>query len=313
MFYKTMKGMTKTMYDVPKSYVNPYYFNANMPAYYSEYVPRDLHESHQQVFDAILNGVKREATAIDLYTRLYRVAPNQKHKYDIFYALENRKANLSYFTNLYFSCTGMQPTYQVDKVSFRNYKEGLQKAHEVGAETYEEYQKNSLLTDHPQIQQVFLHASSGERENASRFASLYNETLKDRGSESFVVDISNVTKQNNTFRTALWTGKHLQLTLMSIDVGEDIGLESHPNLDQFIRIEEGEGLVQMGDNKSNFDFEERATSGYAIFIPAGRWHNLTNTGNKPIKLYSIYAPPEHPFGTVHETKEDAMAAEENNH
>lgn len=133
--------------------------------------------------------------------------------------------------------------------------------------------------------------------------------LKDYGPEPFVVNIEKATKQNNTFRTALWTGNHLQLTLMSINVGEDIGLEVHPNLDQFLRIEEGQGLVQMGDRKDRLDFQEKVYDNYAFIIPAGKWHNLINTGYKPIKLYSIYAPPQHPKGTVHETKAIAAAAE----
>jgi len=134
--------------------------------------------------------------------------------------------------------------------------------------------------------------------------------FRDYGPEPFVVNIEEVTKQNNTFRTALWTGTHLQLTLMSIPVGEDIGLESHPCLDQFIRIEEGQGLVKMGDSKYNLNFQRQVCDDFAFIIPAGKWHNLINTGNKPIKLYSIYAPPQHPAGTVHETKADAEAAEE---
>jgi mannose-6-phosphate isomerase-like protein (cupin superfamily) len=133
--------------------------------------------------------------------------------------------------------------------------------------------------------------------------------LEDYGPEPFVVNIEDAAKQNNTFRTALWTGCHLQLTLMSINVGEDIGLEVHPNVDQFIRIEEGQGLVKMGDSKNNLDFQRNVCNNFAIFIPAGTWHNVINTGDKPIKLYSIYAPPNHPHGTVHETKADAQAAE----
>ena len=133
--------------------------------------------------------------------------------------------------------------------------------------------------------------------------------LKDYGSEPFVVNIREAAKQNNNFRLALWTGKHLQLTLMSIKPGEDIGLETHPDLDQFIRIEEGQGIVMMGDRKDKLDLQQRVYDGYAIIIPAGKWHNLINTGCKPIKLYSIYAPPEHPFGTVHATKAIAEAAE----
>lgn len=135
--------------------------------------------------------------------------------------------------------------------------------------------------------------------------------FRDDGPEPFVINIDQATKQNNTFRTALWTGDYLQLTLMSINVGEDIGLENHPNLDQFLRIEQGQGIVKMGQSRDNLDFQRRIGDGYAIIIPAGTWHNLINLGNVPLKLYSIYAPPQHPRGTVHRTKADAMAAEHN--
>ncbi|MGI6227794.1 MAG: cupin domain-containing protein, partial [Peptococcales bacterium] len=134
--------------------------------------------------------------------------------------------------------------------------------------------------------------------------------LKDYGSEPFVINIEEATTQNANFRTALWTGNHLQLTLMSLRVGEDIGLEMHPDVDQFIRIERGQGLVQMGNSRNNLDFQRRVYDDYVILIPAGKWHNLINTGNQPLKLYSIYAPPEHPHGTIHKTKADALAAEE---
>lgn len=133
--------------------------------------------------------------------------------------------------------------------------------------------------------------------------------LRDYGPQPFVVDINKATKQNNTFRTALWTGKHLQVVLMSINVCDDIGLEVHPNVDQFIRIEEGQGLVKMGNSKERLDFQAKVRDDFAIMIPAGTWHNIINTGNKPLKVYTIYAPPEHPRGTVHMTKADAEAAE----
>ncbi|NBI07948.1 cupin domain-containing protein [Senegalia massiliensis] len=133
--------------------------------------------------------------------------------------------------------------------------------------------------------------------------------LKDYGPNPFVVNIEDITKQNNNFRTALWTGEHLQLTLMEIKPGEDIGLEIHPNLDQFVRIEQGQGLVLMGDKKDNLYFRKKVYDDYAFIIPAGKWHNLINTGCEPIKLYSIYAPPQHPYGTIHKTKSDAEADE----
>lgn len=129
--------------------------------------------------------------------------------------------------------------------------------------------------------------------------------LRDFGPSPFVINIERATKQNDNFRFALWTGEYLQLTLMSIEPCDDIGLELHEDLDQFIRIEEGRGIVRMGDRIDQLDFEARVYDDDVILIPAGKWHNLINTGRSPLKLYSIYAPPEHPRGTVHETKEDA--------
>lgn len=135
------------------------------------------------------------------------------------------------------------------------------------------------------------------------------QQIKDYGPYPFAVNIEAITKNNNTFRTALWTGKFMQLTLMSILPGEDIGLEIHNDLDQFVRIEEGKGLLMMGDNKDTPNFQQTVFNDYAFIIPAGKWHNLINIGTTPLKLYSIYAPPQHPFGTVHETKAVAEEAE----
>lgn len=135
--------------------------------------------------------------------------------------------------------------------------------------------------------------------------------LKDYGPNPFVIDIEEATNENNTFRTALWTGTHLQVTLMNINAGDDIGLEVHETGDQFIYIEEGQGLVKMGDSKDKLDFQKVIYDDYAIMIPAGKWHNIINTSNKPLKLYAIYAPPEHPHSTVHLTKADAQLAENN--
>lgn len=131
----------------------------------------------------------------------------------------------------------------------------------------------------------------------------------DYGSEPFVVDINSATIQNPNFRTTFWTGDNLQLTLMSIPVGGEIGLESHPHLDQFLRIESGCGRVMMGSTRDRLNYQTNAGDDYAIFIPSGTWHNLVNTGNRPIKLYSIYAPTQHPHGTIHRTKADADASE----
>ena len=133
--------------------------------------------------------------------------------------------------------------------------------------------------------------------------------IRDYGSDPLIVNIDYFTKQNPYYRIALWTGKHLQVTLMSIPVHGDIGLEIHSDVDQFIRIEDGCALVMMGKSKTLLNYQQSVNSNYAVIIPAGTWHNIINIGNTPLKLYSIYAPPQHPFGTVHETKEAAEAAE----
>lgn len=129
--------------------------------------------------------------------------------------------------------------------------------------------------------------------------------LRDHGPSPYVVNIEEATKQNINFRTALWTGTYLQLTLMSINPRDDIGLEMHPDVDQFLRIEEGQALVMMGDNPNYMYFQEKVSDDYIIIIPAGKWHNVINIGCTPLKIYSLYAPPNHPHGTVHRTKEDA--------
>lgn len=133
------------------------------------------------------------------------------------------------------------------------------------------------------------------------------ERQGDHGGEPYVVDIEEAAERNRAFRRAIWTGRHLQVTLMRLMPGEDIGLEVHPNTDQFLRIEDGHGVVQMGDQRNQLYFERLVSEDDAIFIPAGKWHNLRNTGRRPLELYSIYAPPEHPRGTVHRTKQEAIA------
>lgn len=132
---------------------------------------------------------------------------------------------------------------------------------------------------------------------------------KDYGPEPLVVNMDRYTKQNPYYRTALWTGDHLQVTLMSIPVRGDIGLEMHPDIDQFIRIENGYALVMMGKSKTLLDEQQRVNGNDAVIVPAGTWHNIVNIGKTPLKLYSVYAPPKHPFGTVHKTKEEAQKSE----
>lgn len=132
----------------------------------------------------------------------------------------------------------------------------------------------------------------------------YGKKSTDFGPQPFVANIESAAHYNKNYRTTLWTGPYLQLTLMSIV--DEIGLEVHPDTDQFIRIQEGCGLVMMGDSPDNLTYRVNVNRNYAVFVPAGTWHNIVNCGPGPLKLYTIYAPPHHPPGTVHPTRKDAM-------
>lgn len=138
-------------------------------------------------------------------------------------------------------------------------------------------------------------------------------TMKDYGAEPTVLHIETYTLANDNFRTALWTGNNLQVTLMSIPAGGEVGLEQHPDIDQFLRIERGTGHVMMGDAADKLDFVRQVMDDFAIFVPAGKWHNIVNTGEETMKIYSIYAPAEHPHGTVHPTFREAQQAEHHHH
>ena len=122
--------------------------------------------------------------------------------------------------------------------------------------------------------------------------------------KGFVDDIEELTEDNKDFRRVLYTGQKLQLVLMTLQPGEEIGGEVHADTDQFFRVEKGKGEVVI-DGKTT-----KIKSDTAIIIPAGTRHNIKNTGDKPLKIYTLYAPPEHIDGTVHATKADAEAAHE---
>ncbi|NCQ53950.1 cupin [Candidatus Saccharibacteria bacterium CG11_big_fil_rev_8_21_14_0_20_41_19] len=130
----------------------------------------------------------------------------------------------------------------------------------------------------------------------------------DNGPSPLVTGIEAATIENTNYRTTLWTGSNLQITLMSIEPGHDIGLEAHPTHDQFLRIEQGQATVSMGPSKNELRVWQ-VGDGDAIVVPAGTWHNLISNGDVPLKVYSIYAPPQHPHGTVHVTKEESEKAE----
>jgi mannose-6-phosphate isomerase-like protein (cupin superfamily) len=146
-------------------------------------------------------------------------------------------------------------------------------------------------------------AQSDRPDRASpKLATKANQTTTDEGPRPFTVDIAKATLANTKYRATLWTGKNLQLTVMTIEPGQDIGLELHPDHDQFLRVETGKARVQMGPSKEDLSFVREVEDDWVVLVPAGSWHNLTNIGDKPLKVYSIYAPPEHPHGTVHDKK-----------
>ena len=126
----------------------------------------------------------------------------------------------------------------------------------------------------------------------------------------WVGDIEEETLANTTFRTVVFTGEHTQLTVMSLAPGESIGREAHEDIDQFLRVERGSGRVELGRSEDSVDETHEVRDDWAVIVPAGVWHDVVNTGDGELKLYSLYSPPEHPDGTVHETKADAEAAEQ---
>ncbi len=125
--------------------------------------------------------------------------------------------------------------------------------------------------------------------------------------KGFIKNIETETLENTHFRKVLYTGHYSQLVVMSLLPGEDIGREVHEHNDQFIRVEQGEGLAFIDG------VETAITDDFAIVIPAGSEHNITNTGQETMKLYTVYGPAEHRDGVVHETREIAEANHEADH
>ncbi len=124
----------------------------------------------------------------------------------------------------------------------------------------------------------------------------------------YVSNIEDVVSENTNFRKVLYTGSHMQLVAMSLKPLEDIGMEVHDTVDQFFRFEDGEGKVIMNGE------ETLVKEDMVVIIPAGTEHNIINTSEtEDLKLYTIYAPANHPDGTIHATKEEAMAAEGEEH
>jgi mannose-6-phosphate isomerase-like protein (cupin superfamily) len=130
--------------------------------------------------------------------------------------------------------------------------------------------------------------------------------IVDIGPKPQSFDIERATKENSDYRSIAWSGRYLQVTLMSIPAGGNIGLEAHPQTDQFLRLDAGRGLVQMGAAKDKLTFEMEVSNGWCVLVPAGTWHNITNIGTTPMQVYTIYAPVHHAADKVQAT---AAAAE----
>lgn len=137
--------------------------------------------------------------------------------------------------------------------------------------------------------------------------SLTDDPIKDIGPLPQSFDIEEATRSNKNYRAVAWSGRYLQVTLMSIPVGGDIGLEAHPETDQFLRLDAGSGKVQMGTAQDKLTFEQDVSDGWCILVPAGTWHNITNTGATPMQVYAIYAPAHHAPSKVQTTATAAKA------
>jgi len=120
-----------------------------------------------------------------------------------------------------------------------------------------------------------------------------------------IINVKNLSCFNDCFRREIWTGKYSQITAMSIPAGGEIGLELHNDLDQVLVIEYGIASVYTGKTKNSVIFKGCANVECAVIIPAGTYHNIINEQSCPLKLFSIYAPPKHPVGTIHKNKFDS--------
>ena len=130
-------------------------------------------------------------------------------------------------------------------------------------------------------------------------------TIMDIGPDPQSFNFEEATVVNANYRTVAWSGRYLQVTLMSIPEGGDVGLEMHPETDQFLRLDAGRGRAQMGPSRDNLGFDQEVSDGWCILVPAGTWHNVTNLGDEPMQLYAIYAPAHHKPGNVQATAAEA--------
>jgi mannose-6-phosphate isomerase-like protein (cupin superfamily) len=120
--------------------------------------------------------------------------------------------------------------------------------------------------------------------------------ITDNGPKPNAFELETATVENTAYRTVAWTGKFLQVTLMSIPVGRSIGLEVHPGTDQFLRLDAGQGKCVMGPTKDDLSFEQDVSDGWSVQVPAAGWHEVINTGDEAMQLNVVYAPTHHAAG-----------------
>ncbi|PSL42968.1 mannose-6-phosphate isomerase-like protein (cupin superfamily) [Salsuginibacillus halophilus] len=268
--------------------------------------------------DIFTDAVQRQSVSASLYRQLADKASSNEEEELLSQLADRQEAQFAYLADMYQQVTGQQPPYMRSSQEISNFETGMQQAYQFGMENAQAYWNGCQAAQGTPLQSILYQASADAFQQAEELRRLASgesrgEPRRDHGGEPYVVNIERATEDNENFRAALWTGEHLQLTLMSIEPGDDIGLEIHPDHDQFLRIEAGRGRVEMGPREDQLSYRRNVRDDYAVFVPAGVWHNLTNTGQEPLKLYSIYAPPEHPYGTVHATKAEAEEAEHHHH
>ena len=150
---------------------------------------------------------------------------------------------------------------------------------------------------------TYFEGGSSDLSIPTAFAHGYGRSsIADVGPRPQAFDLEAETLENPNYRTVAWSGKYLQVTLMSIPVNGVIGLEKHGETDQFIRLDRGRGRAQMGSAEDDLTFDQEVTDGWCVLVPAGSWHNVTNIGDEPMQVYTVYAPQHHKPGKIHQTK-----------
>ncbi len=178
---------------------------------------------------------------------------------------------------------------------------------EKGTDTCKKNTKKAKINADGRDERRFMEDQHGcSRSFAERAYSRYDSEMprfsgtemRDRGNEPIVFDIRKEAYKTPDFRTALWTGGNLQLTVMTVPVGEEVGIERHDGIDQLVGVVSGAGEVAFGNRENYFAPPVPLDAHSVILIPAGTYHNIKNVGRTPLKLYSVYAPKAHKFGAV---------------